>query len=147
MKVLRIVLAVIITTVCIYAISGLVGDNRANTPEPVFHATLADVALYDNDGLYHTSAYADAGLYELRFVPNGDSPRTLRVVINGNMTMFEEDFELFGTRQGTASAIYYTWEYLGDKDVTIVADSTLAIIIDPYGQIHGPVSVTLVPKG
>lgn len=146
MRASRLALVVIAAGVAVYAAFVLAGADRADLPAPVFHATLADAALYGEDGTYRISTNATDGMYELQFVLSGDSPRMLDVSISGNMTSFEETFELLGTRQGTEQATYYTWEYLGNKDVRIGADSTLAVTIDPHGSLQGPVSVILVSK-
>lgn len=140
----RIVAAVVIATVGVYALI-LLGTGT-DAPPPVFHATLADASLYGPDGVFDVVVEAEAGEYELRFVPNGDSPHTLGVSIVGGETLFDEMFELRGTRRGGEAVEYYTWEYLGKKNVTITADAQLDIRIDPYGNLLGPVSVTLVPK-
>ncbi len=141
-----IILAAVLAGTAIYAAFSLAGDPQAGTAGPVFHATLADAAVYDPDGVYRATVAAAAGTYELRFVPNGDSPRMLGVAVRGDAVMFEETFELMGTPQGNEPAIYYTWEYLGERDVTIGADSELAIAVDPHGDLLGPVSVSLVQK-
>ena len=135
----------IIIGVSLYVIS-LSLDDGPPSQASAFHVILAEEALYADNGVYVDTVDIPKGMYELRFVPNGDSPRTLGVSIIGDGTSFVETFELSSSQQGTDSATYYTWDYLGQKNVTINADSTLGIHIDPYGDTRGSVSVSLVEK-
>lgn len=139
-------LGVLMGIAVVYLVAVALPGDRPAAPAPAFHATLADAALYGDSGVYSDLVPARAGEYELRFVPNGDSPRRLGVVIQGNMTSFAQTFELRSERQGSESATYYTWEYLGPKDVAVGADTDLLVRIDPNGETMGPVSVSLVPK-
>lgn len=146
MRLSRAALVIIIAGVAAYAVYGIIEGDRVYTPEPIFHARLADASMYDNEGIYQTSASAKAGQYELHFVPNGDSPRMLTISIVGSGTSFEETFTLKSTPQGSESATYYTWDYTGQRVLNVGADSELSISIDPHGNLQGPVSVTLVVK-
>ena len=69
-------------------------DNSKNSD--VFHIRLADPSIYEN-GLYQESFDITKGDYEFRFVPNGDSPKTLTITLLGEYFSFSEDFDLEGT--------------------------------------------------
>ena len=54
-------------------------DNSENIKiedSEVFHIRLADSSLYEN-GVYSEIFQIEKGVYEFRFVPNGDSPQKL----------------------------------------------------------------------
>ena len=79
-----------------------------------FHVTLADPTLYEN-GSYQELFNIEEGMYEFGFVPNGDSPKKLTIMLSGFTISFSEDFELEGTLVEDGISSYYTWEYLGEK--------------------------------
>ena len=62
----------------------------------VFHVRLAEPELYKN-GVYSESFVLERGVYEFRFTPNGDSPRSLSITLIGDSILFYEDFVLKGT--------------------------------------------------
>ena len=80
----------------------------------VFHVRLADPELYEN-GIYHKSFVLENGVYEFRFTPNGDSPRSLSIMLIGDSILFSETFVLKGTPHETDISLYYTWNYEGVK--------------------------------
>ena len=112
----------------------------------VYLARLADPMLYNDDQLFIESIFISKGVYQFRFVPNGDSPETLgiRIFDDDNEILFVEDFKLEGTEQGTESARYFVWDYLGVKEIEILKDQEISIEIDPHGDILGPVTVELI---
>ena len=107
-----------------------------------YHITLADPKLYNN-GVFVDSFEIKKGNYQFSFVPNGDSPTTLSIILKGDSFLFSEDFELQGTLHDTGISEYYTWDYHGVKEIQIPKDSLLEITIDPNGNLVGPVSVDL----
>lgn len=116
-------------------------------PEPidtVFKITLADPALYEYDRVFIDSIDVKKGNYQLRFVPNGDSPKILSITLQSNSFFFSEDFQLEGTLHETGISEYYTWDYLGEKEIQVPSDQILEIKIDPNGNLLGPVSVELL---
>jgi len=119
------------------------GDGRQSGS--VFHVTLATPELYSN-GTYSEEFFAPAGPYKFRFTSNGDSPQTLSIKVTGQMFSFSEDYELEGTFYETGISQYYTWDYLGQKEITIPSDQYLVIEINPHGNLLGPVSITLLPN-
>ena len=107
-----------------------------------FHITLADPTLYEN-GVYTELFNIEEGTYEFGFVPNGDSPKKLSIMLLGFSTSFDEDFELKGTLIEDGISSYYTWEYLGQKRINVDNSQEVKIHIDPNGNYDGPVSVDL----
>ena len=84
-------------------------------------------------------------IYEFGFVPNGDSPKKLSIKLMGKTISFHEDFELQGTLVEDEISSWYTWEYLGEKNISFGESQKVKIIIDPNGSLKGPVSVQLIP--
>lgn len=105
-----------------------------------FHVTLADPQMYKN-GVYSESIFLTKGIYNFRFIPNGDSPKVLTINLSGNSMFFSEDFELLGSLHETGISSYYTWDYTGEKVFEVQIDENLLITIDPHNNLKGPVSV------
>ena len=118
-------------------------DSSEKDDGVVFHVTLADPELYEN-GIYSDSFLISEGEYHFRFVPNGSSPETLSISLNGAEVDFSEDFKLENTLHQTGISEYYTWEYLGQKEITVSEDQQVIIIINPNGNLMGSVSVSIL---
>ena len=119
-------------------------DNQSeNRVERAFHITLADPKLYEN-GVYSEAFEIGEGIYEFRFVPNGDSPKTLSITLKGKSISFDEDFKLEGTPHESGISSYFTWKYLGSKMIKIPETQKVEIVIDPNGNLLGPVSVDII---
>ena len=132
--------------------------------EVVFHAILADPALYDESGLYRETVFLEEGIYEFRFVPNGDSPQKLWVKLYGEggfieRTQFDQKYVLVGNLVEGGMSSWYTWEYQIDPVDAYWADKRTCescvsinkwkagqakITINPMGNVNGPVSIELV---
>ena len=119
------------------------GGNTENGEMRVFHVTLADPQNYEN-GIYSDSIEIDEGIYQLRFVPSGDSPKILTIKLQGESIRYNEDFTLVGTPHETGFSTYYTWEYSGNKTIKIPSKQEMEIIIDPNGNLQGPISVDII---
>lgn len=124
-----------------YLAAGGGGDDA--TRQEVFHATLADPALY-KDGLYKAEFQMAAGEYLFDFVPNGSSPETLTITLMGDGLDFSEEFRLEGTRHEAGLGEYYTWEYLGEDAMIVWEATDVSIVVDPNGNTMGSVSVYLL---
>ena len=111
--------------------------------ERAFHATLADPDLYAG-GVYSESFLADPGDYLIRFVPNGDSPPSLSITIEGPAVYFYGEYALQGTLHDTGISEYYTWEYSGPDRVAVPTAQPLTVTVDPRGSTDGSVSVSLI---
>jgi len=107
-----------------------------------YHVTLADPKLYTN-GIFTDIFEIQKGTYQFSFVPNGDSPQTLSIALKGATFSFAEDFQLQGTPHETGISTYYTWDYLGKKEIHIPEDQQLQIVINPHGNLLGSASVDL----
>ena len=119
-------------------------DNQTEDKENiVFHVTLADPQIYEN-GVYSYSLKIEEGMYEIRFVPNGDSPKILTLTINGQSLNFFENFVLEGTPHETGVSTYYTWKYSGNKIIQVPNKQEIEIRIDPNGNLLGPVSIDIM---
>jgi hypothetical protein len=142
-----IILAVIIGVIFVGA--QINPDNPENT-NVVFHVTLADPALYDENGFYVDYFSIEEGWYEFRFVPNGDSPTTLSIELwtmkvgNEKWRHFSEDFELQGTLVEDELSSWYVWDYLGEKRISFDGSYTMEIVISPNRNLVGPVSIDLI---
>jgi len=157
-----IILAAIIGVV--FAGAQINPDNPENE-EVVFHVTLADPALYDCPTTstvckYRETVFLEKGIYEFRFVANGDSPQRLEVWLNyGGLGMFSQKYVLVGNLVEEGMSSWYTWEYQIDPTDDYYTDRRVCescasiggvekgqavIIINPWGNLNGPVSIELV---
>ena len=133
----------------------------------VFHVTLADPALYDCETIsaytyckYTETVFLEEGMYEFRFVPNGDSPQKLEVRLDpAGETGFSQKYVLVGNLVEGGMSSWYTWEYQIDPVDAYWADKRTCescvsidkweagqtkITINPMGNVNGPVSIELV---
>jgi hypothetical protein len=104
---------------------------------------LADPDLYKN-GIYSNSFSVNTGNYIFKFVPNGDSPKSLTISLKGKDYDFSENFKLKGTLHQTGMSEYYTWDYDGQKSISISTQQMLSIEINPNGNELGSVSVDII---
>ena len=130
-----IILAVI---VCVVFVGAQINPDNPENEEVVFHVTLADPALYDENGVYVDNfVLEEEGWYEFRFVASGDSPNRLSIGLTqkdgsstirhsdflldnegvrySNVRIFEEDFDKQRTLVETEISSWYTWDYSGEK--------------------------------
>ncbi len=122
---------------------GSQSDQPNTNNEPVFHVTLASPELYEN-GVYSSTFDLENGEYYFRFVPNGDSPQNLTILLKGDDFAFSEDFKLNGTLHDTGISEYYTWDYDGQKSILIPTQKEIFIQINPNGNLKGSVSVDII---
>lgn len=108
-----------------------------------YHVTLADPSIYKN-GIFTDAFEIKRGNYQFSFVPNGDSPKILSITLKGNSFSFSEDFQLEGTLHETGISEFYTWDYAGMKEIRIQESQMIQVIIDPNGNLLGPVSINLI---
>ena len=175
---LGIVLAVIIGVV---VFGGAIYPEYVDSQKPiknttVFHVTLADPALYDCETItaythckYTETVFLEEGMYEFRFVPNGDSPQKLSVELRStspedvNLSEYVSlHYVLVGNLVEEGMSSWYTWKYQIDSSqvnlgfiktkhqlpcelcVNIGEPQQMEISIDPHGYLNGPVSIELV---
>ena len=137
----KIVIIPIIIITAIFVVFSSDGSDEKNNI--VFHATLADPNLYTN-GIYTNTFAVDKGEYSFRFVPNGSSPKVLSIELNGDTFDFSEDFELVGTPHQTGISEYFTWDYDGEREISISEIQEISIMINPNGKTVGSVSVDIL---
>jgi len=138
-KKILVIPAVLIIIVLVLSFNQI--DKKNNSV--VFHITLADPDLYKN-GIYSNTFTVNKGNYLFKFVPNGDSPQSLTILLKGENYDFSENFKLKGTLHQTGISEYYTWDYDGQKTISIPIQQMITIEINPNGNELGPVSVDVV---
>jgi hypothetical protein len=109
----------------------------------LFHATLADPDLYTN-GTYIDKFTINKGEYFFRFVPNGSSPEILSITLDGENFDYSENFKLEGISHQTGISEYFTWDYNGQKIISISDTQEVSITINPNGNIMGSVTVDIL---
>ena len=120
-------------------------DFEEKEDNVVFHITLADPELYTN-GIYTNNFTIESGTYFFRFVPNGSSPEILSIKLSGQNYTFIENFNLKGIPHESETSKYFTWEYQGEKNVTIDSMQEITIVINSNGNVMGSVSVDIINK-
>lgn len=141
----KLVTYIVLAIVIIASIGFFVSSDTKSEKEKnvVFHITLADPQKYEN-GVFADSFEIEEGQYEIRFVPNGDSPKVLKISINGEILNFSEEFILKGTAHETGVSTYYTWKYSGNNIINLPNKQEVKILIDPNGNFLGPVSIDII---
>jgi hypothetical protein len=134
-----VVVAIIVTVAILVLLSEPKSEKSI-----VYHITLADPKLYNDNGIFIDFFEIQKGTYQFSFVPNGDSPQTLLIALKGATFSFAEDFQLEGTVHDTGISTYYTWDYLGKKEILVPEDQQLQIMIKPGSNLLGSVSVDLI---
>ena len=130
-----------IALVAVFILRVVISDT-SETTDFVYHTLLADPEVYEN-GLYSETFDIAAGNYKFKFIPNGDSPQTLSIQLNGESFSFAENFELEGKSHKSPISEYFTWDYLGQKDFQLTQGQSLEITINPNGNTAGTVSVMI----
>ncbi len=134
---------VYIIAVAVVVIAVMVSLQPKNESNVAYHITLADPSLYKN-GTFTDNFKIQNGTYHFGFVPSGESPQNLSILLKGENFSYNEDFSLQGTIHNTGISSYYTWDYTGKKSVVIPQDEKIQIIINPHGSLIGSVSVDLI---
>ena len=137
---------IIIVIPIIIAVVGFIlsseSNNTTKTDNVIFHITLANPEIYQ-DGKFTDTFSLEAGEYFFRFVPNGDSPKSLSISLKGDNFNFSENFRLNGTSHETGISQYYTWDYDGEKEIIVSEKQNVTIQINPNGNLVGTVSVDI----
>ena len=144
-----IILAAIIGVV--FAGAQINPDNPEN--EGVWSIRMASPEWDDRQTVRASLPNLEEGTYKLGFVPMGDSPHKITIVIKGKSTTtspnfyFSEEFVLKGTPVDTGISKYYTWEYVGQKYVYIPEveeEANYEITIIRTGNLKGSVTISLL---
>jgi hypothetical protein len=141
----KIVIIPIIAIVGFIAIDWITGfsDQKEKNNDIVFHITLANPELY-TDGVYTDKFLIDRGTYFFRFVPNGSSPEILTIKLTSQNYSFIENFNLKGTPHESETSKYFTWEYEGERNITMNSMEEITIEINSNGNVMGSVSVDIL---
>jgi hypothetical protein len=140
-KKLIIGIVIAITIVAIAGSSSFSGTKSQH--EKIYHVMLADPKLY-HDGVFSDTFTIKNGTYQFAFVPSGDSPEVLTIILKGSSFSFSEDFKLEGIAHDTGISKYYTWKYNGQDTIDVSDDQELRISVNPHGNVLGPVSIYLL---
>jgi len=125
-------------------------DNPENGE--VWSIRMASPEWHDRQTVRASLPNLEEGTYKLGFVPMGDSPHKITIVIKGKSTTtspnfyFSEEFVLKGTQVDTDISKYYTWEYVGQKYVYIPeveGETNYEITIKRTGNLEGSVTISL----
>jgi len=109
-----------------------------------------DYEAFANGGI----GYLEKGYYKVGFVPMGDSPSKIRIIIQERDTgiyqgqgigrILDETYILDRDLVDTGISKYYTWEYNGDKSFFIPKGGSFFDIHMRYeGNVEGSVSVSI----
>ena len=122
------------------------GGNEEITPNnQVWNMRISGPGFQDLPVLGSEIGTLGVGTYEFGFVPMGDSPQVLRLIISnerGNQ-VFSEEFVLKKSLVDTGISKYYTWDYLGNKFAPISKEGNYEITIEREGNLKGSVSISL----
>ena len=147
-----IILAAIIGVV--FAGAQINPDNSENedSNSEVWSIRMASPEWHDRQTVRASLPNLEEGTYKIGFVPMGDSPHKITIVIKGKSTTtspnfyFSEEFVLKGTPVDTGISKYYTWEYVGQKYVYIPeveGEADYEITIVRSGNLKGSVTISL----
>jgi len=134
----------------VYAGAQINPDNPENGE--VWSIRMASPEWHDRQTVRASLPNLEEGTYKIGFVPMGDSPSKIRIVIKGKSTAtspnfyFSEEFVLKGTPVDTGISKYYTWEYVGQKYVYIPEverEENYEITITRTGNLKGSVTMSL----
>jgi len=134
----------------IFVVAQINPDNPEN--EEVWSIRMASPEWHERQTVRASLPNLEEGTYKLGFVPMGDSPHKITIVIKGKSTTtspnfyFSEKFILKGTQVDTGISKYYTWEYVGQKYVYIPeveGDANYEISIGRTGNLEGSVTISL----
>lgn len=138
-KIIIIPIAIFLTIILV----SFASDEKSDEKKILFHVTLADPELYVSE-VYSENFILEKGEYFFRFVPNGSSPEILSIQLIGDTFDFSEDFKLIGTPHQTGISEYFTWDYVGERNILVSETQEISIIIDPNGNTLGSVSVDIL---
>jgi hypothetical protein len=139
----KLIIGIVIAITIVATVGSSSFSGTKSQHEKIYHVMLADPRLY-HDGVFSDTFAVKKGMYQFGFVPNGDSPEVLTIILKGSSFSFSEDFKLEGTAHDTGISKYYTWKYNGQDTIDVLDDQELQISVNPHGNVLGPVSVYLI---
>ena len=151
--VLGIAVAVVAVSIAYGAIANPGGEVVGKPDQAVWNLRFSGSDDYEN--LINGSiGYLEKGYYKIGFVPMGDSPSKIRIVVQergdgvyqsqGMGRVLDETYILDRDLVDTGISKYYTWEYNGDKSFYIPKGGSFFDIHMAYeGSVEGSVSISI----
>ena len=134
------------------AIANPGGEMGGKPDQAIWQVRMSGIDDY-KDYANGSIGYLEKGHYKIAFVPMGDSPNKIRIVIGeqggvydtqGIGRVLDELYILDRDLVDTGISKYYTWEYNGDKNLFIPkSGSYFGYKIIPEGNLEGSVSISL----
>ena len=129
-------------------------ENEKNPNSEVWSTRIAGSEFDDIFNHRYSSIILERTVpYKFDFVPMGDSPERLKISIvdqQDRMHFFSEMFILEGTLVDTGISEYYTWDYVGIKNLEISTQQCMYqktcnydIIVERHGDLEGSVTISL----
>jgi len=136
------------------------GGNEQRSGGEIWDFRISGQEFHGKTTIMTDLGVIEEGTYEFGFVPMGDSPKKIRLIIDWvipenqryysddpvKTEIFSEEFILERSLVDTGVSKYYTWEYLGQKFVQFPkteGDARYDITIQRDGNLEGSVSISL----
>jgi hypothetical protein len=136
------------------------GGNEQRSGGEIWDFRISGPEFHDKTTIMAGLGVIEGGTYEIGFIPMGDSPKKIRLIIDGvipenqryylddpdKIEIFSEEFILERSLVDTGVSKYYTWEYLGQKFVQFPkteGETNYEITIQRSGNLEGSVSISL----
>ena len=159
MVIVGVVVAAIIVSMA-YGASMNPGGNEQRSGGEIWNFRISGTEFHDISTHVVGLGAVKGGTYEIGFVPMGDSPKHIKLRIEGEIPeeqryylddpvkteIFSEEFTLQRNLVDTGVSKYYTWEYLGQKFVQFPeseGETMYEITIARSGNLEGSVSISL----
>jgi hypothetical protein len=136
------------------------GNEEKRSGGEIWNFRISGTEFHDISTIMADLGIIEGGTYEIGFVPMGDSPNKISLMIEGEIPenqryylddpvktkIFSEEFVLQRSLVDTGVSKYYTWEYLGQKFVQFPeteGETRYEITISRSGNLEGSVSISL----
>ena len=130
-------------------------ENEENQKSEVWSARIAGPEYDDTWNHRYSPITLERKVpYEFDFVAMGDSPKWIKIYVNGHgpaAQAFSEMLYLEGTLVDTGISEYYTWDYVGNKNFEISFKQcpnqntcNYDIIVERHGNLKGSVTISLL---
>ena len=155
-----IVLTLIVISMAYGASMNPGGNEEKRSDSEIWNFRISGSEFHGVSTMMAELGVIEGGTYEIGFVPMGDSPKNIRLIIEGEIPedqkyylddpvkreIFSEEFILQRNLVDTGISKYYTWEYLGQKFVQFPeteGEANYEITIQRGGNLEGSVSISL----
>ena len=146
--------AVVVAISIAYGAIANPGVIEKNYDDAIWNLRLSGMDDYERNANWAGIGYLEKGYYKIGFVPMGDSPNKIRIIVaekssevyqsQGMGRVLDEVYILDRDLVDTGISKYYTWEYNGDKSFFIPkSGSFFDIKITVQGNMEGSVSISL----